>query len=615
MPGEELSETVKHIAKLYSEGAPWLIIYPIAVAAEASAKSCIEEARAASSKDSCKVLGRIAKAKIESPDDTLFETLKACGLTLKVQWHWVKLDRTFSYPCFHPRDILQGIAAEGHLHRILGVPVALADSVLPRFWERFKTQCPNHDLFAEPDVDFSRLIPFYLHGDGGRTYKKDPILVASMMPALGQGTARNPVELQPVPGQGVKRRRSDQHGFEAGVNLLGNSIANRFLFVAMKVAFYKEQPRRFRKLVSIWAEYMQSLFDEGFIYRGETYRVAVLGLSGDQPFLREAGFHNRSFGNIRKSETSKRFIPGCCWLCTAGRTNGPSFEDCDLLNAPWTGTVGPNNILPWTAPSPLMQLHLDPDDMAAFYLPDIFHIWHIGVGKDLSASAMIFLVTQVFATKVPAGLLALNAALAVYKSENKSEKMHCGKKLSKDLLGYVGKKSYPMGHWSKGADTTFFCKFAEHTLEKAMAMDKFAWTRSDFLMTTALRALKAIGVLFHTLHSASFWLSPEEAERVIESGHAFCRFYSSLSLASLSRNLCLYKIKPKMHMLCHLIHRCIQQYRADEGSVINFLAFSTFQSEDFVGQVSRISRRVSAKTHGVKIYHRYLVRVKRALAP
>ena len=145
-------------------------------------------------------------------------------------------------------------------------------------------------------------------------------------------------------------------------------------------------------------------------------------------------------------------------------------------------------------------------------------------------------------------------------------------------------------------------------------MHEIDWARSDFLITTSLRALKAIAVLFHTLHNASFWLSPEEAQRVIQSGQAFCRFYSNLSLASLGRKLCLFKIKPKMHMLCHLIHGCMQQYFADERGVINFLAFSTFQSEDFVGHISRISRRVSAKTHGVKIYHRYLVRIKQALA-
>ena len=47
-----------------------------------------------------------------------------------------------------------------------------------------------------------------------------------------------------------------------------------------------------------WGKWMQQMFEEGFSYNGETWRILVLGLSGDAPFLREAGFRNRSFSNV-----------------------------------------------------------------------------------------------------------------------------------------------------------------------------------------------------------------------------------------------------------------------------------------------------------------------------
>ena len=66
-------------------------------------------------------------------------------------------------------------------------------------------------------------------------------------------------------------------------------------------------------------------------------------------------------------------------------------------------------------------------------------------------------------------------------------------------------------------------------------------------------------------------------------------------------------------MLCHIVRKMWVRYQIDPNSVTNPLAFSTFQGEDFVGRVARISRRVSAKLHGVKIMHRYLVGIEIAL--
>ena len=118
---------------------------------------------------------------------------------------------------------------------------------------RFPKKKPDHDVFRAPHVDFTHLVPYYLHGDGGRTYKKDSILICSMFPALGEGTSSNPVDLYPVPGQPQKmkgRKRKHAHGdstgqdFEAGINLLGNTLASRFLFAPLKVEFHKKKPEK-----------------------------------------------------------------------------------------------------------------------------------------------------------------------------------------------------------------------------------------------------------------------------------------------------------------------------------------------------------------------------------
>lgn len=561
------------------------------------------------------MLAKIAKANLKGGDDAVFKALLDCGLALGVPRHDLQLDQAFNYPVFHPRALLEKVASEGYVHSVLGVPLAYADDVLPKFWQKFRVLHPHHDLFNEPNLDYSKLVPYYLHGDGGRTYKKEPILVCSMMPALGQGTQQNPLDLQPLPGRQPRKRphaEASRRGFEAGINLLGRSLSNRFLFVAMKVEFYKNHLPRFQKLMSIWGEYLASLFEDGFSCNGETYRVAVLGLSGDQPFLREAGYHNRSFGNVQKSAKSKAFMKGVCWLCSAGRTGCPGFDNMDFLHAPWTHECGRRNPLPWSAPGPLLEhLRVDQDDVAAFYLPDFFHIWHMGVGKDFAASSMMYFVLKVFHGALPAALASLNAELQAYKAANKGERVHFRKNLNKDVLGYKSSKSFPSGHWSKGADTTFFVKFVEALCQKAR--DEIPGVSGDIMVTTMLRACRAIGNVFHVLFQASFWLTRAEAEQVIESGHQFCMAYTHLVRLSLARHLCLFKVKPKLHMLCHIFRTALQEYRADPDTVQNCLAYSTFQSEDFVGRISRLSRRVSSKVHGPKIYNRYVVALREAL--
>ena len=240
-------------------------------ASQVSAKDCVEEARAARKRDPCRTLAMIAAAKLDGADDPLFKILRGCGLVLDVPTTKLQLDPSFEYPCFSPRDMLLAIAKRGFLHKVLGVPLSKAHQAIPEFWRKHRKLFPNHELHSQPDVDYEHLIPYYLHGDGGRTFKKDGILICSMFPALGKGTRTKPIDLQPVPGEpprGVKRKRTDSHGsdgqFSAGINLLGNSLTTRFLFTALKYEFYKEHHHRFSELVNQWALFMKSLFEEGF---------------------------------------------------------------------------------------------------------------------------------------------------------------------------------------------------------------------------------------------------------------------------------------------------------------------------------------------------------------
>lgn len=99
---------------------------------------CVEEAKAASKKDDCPTLKRISRARVESADEPLFQTLRSSGLAMDLPMSQLELDTDFKYPVFPPREQLESLGSKGFLHKVLGIPIAYADTELPRFWKKSK---------------------------------------------------------------------------------------------------------------------------------------------------------------------------------------------------------------------------------------------------------------------------------------------------------------------------------------------------------------------------------------------------------------------------------------------------------------------------------------------
>jgi len=545
---------------------------------------------------------------VEDPDEQLFETLRDCGLALKVPITTLKLD-DFEYPCIRPEHLFKAFADEGHLNRVLGVPISQAKDALNEFWRKWRIVNPTHEI-CQGEENWSRLLPFYLHGDGGRTYKKDPILILSMFNCLGRGTAKKTVSLQPSGGMKRKHHDSDSdidEAFDPGVNLLGHSFTHRFLFTAMKAEFYKNNRGRFNSLIDQWGQQLAELYNPGVEIDGTKWRIVILGLTGDAPFLREAGFHNRSFSNVKKSHQSKAKCKGVCWLCGAGKSDDQPFEDVNVSEAKWLQTIGRNNPLPWDTPGPLLaHLMIDQEDPASFYKPDLFHILHSGVGKDFCASSLIYFCRITFKeSRIALGLDTVNDLFRKFLIEG-HERVNFSK-FTFDMLGYESSKSFPTGHWSKGLDTAVVTKFIEHVVTNYGDL-------AHGIPKLILQASMAINHAMRLLFSSSYWMSEEDAWQTIYAGQEFLHCYVQLARICHAQNLCLFKLKPKLHMMCHIVLRMLQEFKKDPSCVVNPVAEATFMSEDFVGHVSRLSRRVNARRHGKKIFNRYFVAVANKLA-
>ena len=199
----------------------------------------------------------------------------------------------------------------------------------------------------------------------------------------------------------------------------------------------------------------------------------------------------------------------------------------------------------------------------------------------------------------------INEQLRVYLQSSK-DRIHFSK-LTFDLLGYESSKTFPVGHWSKNLDTATMMKFVEHVAKEHVPI------YDDEILRCIAEASEAVGTFMRILLSSDFFLEQQQASEAISCGHSFLVKYATLARLCQRDKLCLFALKPKLHMLAHLVLRMLEQYRIDKFAVINCVSESTFMAEDFIGKVARLSRRVSPKLQGLKLIYRYLIAIERAM--
>ncbi|CAK9055486.1 unnamed protein product [Durusdinium trenchii] len=116
-------------------------------------------------------------------------------------------------------------------------------------------------------------------------------------------------------------------------------------------------------------------------------RLGVTGVKGDWPFLAKAGCLERHFGRAPKKGESRIAPKAICHLCLTGLPGYPISECSNNPRFEQTMDSAAAQV-PWDTLSPLLE-HLPNFPRAALMLrPDVWHNWHLGMGKAFLASAM-----------------------------------------------------------------------------------------------------------------------------------------------------------------------------------------------------------------------------------
>ena len=455
------------------------------------------------------------------------------------------------------------------------------------FWSNYAKEEPNHELFQHDFLDFGDLVPLYIHGDGGRTYRRDELMVVAFQPILGLGTRMsNPKNVRTL---------------KPGVNLLGHSFTTRFLTGVMPKSLYRDNPERFDNFLTATMKDFAQLYYGGVdVGSGRVLRFITLGLKGDLPFLSKSGHLTRSFSHIRKGPEGPKSKPrtGCCWLCYAGSAQY-DFENF-AYDPEWLATVGPNNPPPWdSVPAFFDHVPHVVNDKASFFTLDVLHVYHLGVGRDFGGSALVVALGVYSRGSVAEALVDLNDDFRLYLKTS-GKQVHF-KYITRELLGFASESTYPSGHWGKASDTPILIQFAQWLLEK----DKNLYDNTR-LFQVLVSGCKAIGIFMQTLLKGSLWLSKDEAKTAGHAGMHFLSCYQKAAQISFEAKACRFNLVPKLHCFHHIALSLLHTAgRCDK--CLNPLTRATFQDEDYIGRVSRLSRRVSPKLLCLRTIQRNLL--------
>ena len=443
-------------------------------------------------------------------------------------------------------------------------------AILDEFWKRFREWRPNHQIWELAEakgIDLSRCAPMIFHGDEGRGYRKQGFLVLSFHSAIGRGT------------QLANASRKSKGYRHMGLNYLGNTWSNRFVTGCLPKMFRDENA--FQALMTFVTEDCLDLINKGVRDdSGQCFSMAIIAVSGDWQWLIKAGGLSRNFYHCEKKPRAEGATPvGVCHWCLAGRDGYP-FED-SRANASWRTTQFLNNDFPYTSAPVLLQLPHESDKPARLFMYDLFHSYHLGMGKTFLGSALALISEKQPGGNIDLRFQNLTTVFLQWAEDNKITPQI--KALSKENLKWPDKKTFPNAQWNKGSTTTTVLKFVVWWLRTHDFQE-------DPMLVKTLQAAEAINEALTLLYSHDLWLPRSLAHRVGNLGLRHLILFQEMATECFHQKRALWVYMPKHHVIDHIFSELCE---CKAEFCISPLAYAVQCDEDLVGRVSRLSRRVS----------------------
>ncbi|CAK9003372.1 unnamed protein product [Durusdinium trenchii] len=531
-------------------------------------------------------LGELARVPLNKSERDGFSIMTNYDLCLPVKVTTLAKASGVSYPggidVLRLTDWLDFIVEYGCFHVLCGLQradIGRCDDILNEFWKRYKRQFPDHDLFKIAErhaIPLHRIAPLYLHGDEGRGKKRLPILVLSWHSCLGGGT------------QSANRERKKRERICMRLNFTGSCYTHRLL-AAVLPRMTKEDAAFQSILETLADDASQVLLKGATDSAGRTFYAACLGVTGDWMFLAKAGNLARTYGHCIKRPlrpTTKQV--GICHLCLAGTREIP-FEMLQTYERPgsrppWWNSRGANGAFDFPI-SPLNRIPCVPNFPEMLYVYDLFHCYHLGMGRYFLGSVLALMSERCSSTKAADRFDELTQLyLSWCEEEHRSPYLQS---ITQAKINWLDTKNFPVGLWTKGHVTLSLNDFVSAWGQQ----QDFA---NDDILKLCVEANCCIRSAIQRIFARDTWLSKNDALYIAHEGLQFLSKYGQLALRAFRDNRALFSHAPKEHPLEHIFYELKHQ-----GERLDYVlspgVTSVQPDEDFVGKVSRTSRRTNAE--------------------
>lgn len=487
-------------------------------------------------------------------------------------------------------------------------PGAEAQCLLDSFWKLYRKEHPTHKVFELADrnlVNLKFTIPLAIHGDGGRTLKKQPLEVISMHPILGLDTGMDTGHVVCKCEPCTKYGGCDiADPLAQKLNHIHSTYLTHFLLCAFPSKKFDKLPGLLFSLLAAISENLGPLLLDGIrTENGDRYHFAFLGMMGDMEYHAKTGLLNRSYKNVGH----RNQIP-CRHLCSAGGVLHP-FEDFSA-QASWKGSI--YHSAPWDEAPPYKHIPFEDwsSGLAArWFLLDPFHVFRLGVARNFIASAVLLLCHDGFfdeagdSTAVDRRMARAWASFALWCFTHSAHTSGI-RGFTREKFHYPTQGTFP---WvgCKGSDSILLLRW----LKWFSGLLLLSHPQSADLGQVHRGCVQ--GLEFQGIHRHGLWLTRSCRKKLEKNCKLFVFAYARLAQICLQRRLTFFAQVPKIHSMAHLYHKL--EISALEDWCLNPCAWDCSMSEDFVGRIARQSRRIGNKNSASATLHAYKVKAKLTL--
>lgn len=326
---------------------------------------------------------------------------------------------------------------------------------------------------------------------------------------------------------------------------------------------------------------VSQMASEGVLNGNSRVFFETVGLKGDWKFHRQACNLTRHYGTN-----------AVCYWCGATKDMSNPMTNLDL-GAPWRNNLFDRTDPPWNVCPSVASLR---NFTTQLILPDLLHVWHLGSGRDFLGSCLLLMIRErgYFEGRNQSQRFKSATRLVVEWSRQHNKPMALPRKwrLSKKKLNMKSGEYASLR--DKGARTVVVLEW----LAAQLSQNPFG----DFLMESAVSAANVCLMILGTSRKRSAFLTNEERDQVQVVGRFFLLCYYHLYARGPAGNYYLFHIRPKLHLLDHILALPFGNKNPSVGLC--------WMDEDFLRKLMAILKRTHVSTSPISTIRQWLLGLK-----